>query len=61
MFTFTYSVTLPANMSSEDRQAFFNAVNAAINPVVQAASDKFQHDFGDVSTYVVDENNVAVC
>jgi len=61
MFTFTYSVTLPANMSSEDHQAFFNAVNAAINPVVQAASDKFQHDFGDVSTYVVDENNVAVC
>jgi hypothetical protein len=60
MYTFTYSVVLPANMSADDRLAFFNAVNSAIDPVVQAAADQYNFNF-ESSTYVVDQDNTPVC
>lgn len=60
MYTFTYSVVLPANMTDDDRLAFFNAVNSAINPVVQAASDQYNIDF-EPSTYILDQDNTPVC
>jgi hypothetical protein len=60
MYTFVYSVVLPDQMSDQDRQAFFNAVNAAISPVVNAAADQYNFPFHP-STYVVDQDNTPVC
>lgn len=59
MYTFTFNLPLPANMSLQQATQFFNQFNSLVNALVIETGDEHGTDL-ETSTYVLDENGTPV-
>ena len=59
MYTFTFNLPLPASMSLQQAQQFFDQFNSAVNALVIATGEAHDEDLA-TSTYVLDEEGVPV-